>query len=319
MADFYDEVGKMALGSRLRRLSELFTEEATRIYNLYNVGLEPRWFPVFFVLTERGGSSIKEVAGRIRQTHASVSQVVKEMKKRELVEERRDDGDGRRTLLYLTEKGRALITPLREQTTDVGSAVEELLAQMHHDLWKSVEETEYLLAQQSLAERVRNKKRERESKDVRLLPYSAAYQPDFKRLNVEWIETYFRLEEKDLLTLDNPQSSILDPGGEILLAEYGGEIVGVVALEKLDGETFELAKMAVSHKAQGRGVGERLGRAAIEKARLLGAKKVYLESNTLLKPAIRLYHKLGFRKVKGNPSPYERCNIQMELPLTEPA
>ncbi|HEX8529960.1 MAG TPA: helix-turn-helix domain-containing protein, partial [Cytophagales bacterium] len=82
MADFYDEVGKMALGSRLRRLNERFTEEATRIYNLYNVGLEPRWFPVFFVLTERGGSSIKEVAGRIRQTHASVSQVVKEMKKR---------------------------------------------------------------------------------------------------------------------------------------------------------------------------------------------------------------------------------------------
>jgi N-acetylglutamate synthase-like GNAT family acetyltransferase len=190
---------------------------------------------------------------------------------------------------------------------------------MQHDLWKSVEETEYLLEQQSLSERVRNKKRERESKDVHLLPYAPAYQPDFKRLNVEWIETYFRLEEKDLVTLDDPQSAILDPGGEILVAEYGGEIVGVVALVKLDGETFELAKMAVSPKAQGRGVGERLGRAAIEKARSLGAKKVYLESNTLLKPAINLYHKLGFRKVKGNPSPYERCNIQMELPLAEPA
>jgi DNA-binding MarR family transcriptional regulator/N-acetylglutamate synthase-like GNAT family acetyltransferase len=319
MTDFYDEVGKMALGSRLRRLSELLTEEATRIYSLYNVGLEPRWFPVFFVLTERGGSSIKEVAGRIRQTHASVSQVVKEMKKRELVEERKDDGDGRRTLLCLTDKGRALIEPLRQQTTDVGSAVEELLAQMHHDLWKSMEETEYLLAQQSLSERVRNKKRERESKEVTLLEYSAAYQPHFKRLNVEWIQTYFRLEERDLLTLDNPQSYILDRGGKILLAQYGGEIVGAVALVKLDEETFELAKMAVSPKAQGKGVGERLGRAAIAKARSLGAKKVYLESNTLLKPAINLYHKLGFRKVKGNPSPYARCNIQMELPLTEPA
>jgi DNA-binding MarR family transcriptional regulator/N-acetylglutamate synthase-like GNAT family acetyltransferase len=318
MVDFYDEVGKMALGSRLRRLSELFTDEAARIYSLYNVGLEPRWFPVFFVLAEQSGLSIKEVAGRIRQTHASVSQVVKEMKKRHLVEERKDDGDGRKTLLCLTDKGRALIPPLKEQTTDVGSAAEELLSQMHHDLWKAMEETEYLLAQQSLSERVRNKKREREGKAVTLLPYSAAYQPDFKRLNVEWIETYFQLEERDLLSLNNPQSYILDPGGEILLAEYGGEIVGVVALVKLDEETFEMAKMAVSPKAQGKGVGELLGRAAIRKARSLGAKKVYLESNTLLKPAINLYHKLGFRKVKGNPSPYERCNIQMELPLTEP-
>jgi DNA-binding MarR family transcriptional regulator/ribosomal protein S18 acetylase RimI-like enzyme len=317
MTNFYDQAGKMALGSRLRRLSEMLTEEATRIYSLYNVGLEPRWFPVFFVLTEQNDLSIKEVAGRIQQTHASVSQVVKEMKKRELVEERKDDGDGRRTLLCLTPKGRALVPPLKQQTTDVGSAVEELLAQMQHDLWKSMQETEYLLRQQSLSERVRNKKRERESREVRLLDYTPAHQPDFKRLNVEWIETYFKVEEKDVLSLDNPQSYILDRGGAILVAQYGPEIVGVVALLKLDDDTFELAKMAVSPKAQGKGVGEMLGRAAIQKARSLGARKVYLESNTRLKPAINLYHKLGFRKVTGHPSPYERCNIQMELSLSE--
>jgi len=152
---------------------------------------------------------------------------------------------------------------------------------------------------------------------VRLLDYTPAHQPDFKRLNVEWIETYFRLEEKDVLSLDNPQSYILDRGGHILLAQYGPEIVGVVALLKLDGDTFELAKMAVSPRAQGKGVGEMLGRAAIGKARSLGARKIYLESNTRLKPALNLYHKLGFRKVTGHPSPYERCNIQMELPLAE--
>jgi GNAT superfamily N-acetyltransferase len=78
---------------------------------------------------------------------------------------------------------------------------------------------------------------------------------------------------KGLLTLDNPQSYILDPGGEILLAEYGGEIVGVVALVKLDEETFEMAKMAVSPKAQGKGVGELLGRAAIRRRSRWGPKR----------------------------------------------
>jgi hypothetical protein len=33
----------------------------------------------------------------------------------------------------------------------------------------------------------------------------------------------------------------------------------------------------------------------------------------MLKPAINLYYKLGFRKTSGPPSPYERSNIQMEL------
>jgi hypothetical protein len=47
----------------------------------------------------------------------------------------------------------------------------------------------------------------------------------------------------------------------------------------------------------------------------MGAKKIYLESNTILKPAINLYHKMGFQKVSGLATPYKRCNIQMELVL----
>jgi ribosomal protein S18 acetylase RimI-like enzyme len=73
--------------------------------------------------------------------------------------------------------------------------------------------------------------------------------------------------------------------------------------------------MAVAPEMQGRNIGWILGQAMFEKARALGAKKIYLESNTILKPAINLYHKLGFKKVTGLPSPYERCNIQMEADL----
>ncbi len=74
-------------------------------------------------------------------------------------------------------------------------------------------------------------------------------------------------------------------------------------------------KMAVSPKAQGKNIGWLLGRAAIECARAKGARSLYLESNTILKPAISLYRKLGFEKVTGRATPYERCNIQMELIL----
>ncbi len=36
-------------------------------------------------------------------------------------------------------------------------------------------------------------------------------------------------------------------------------------------------------------------------------------SNAKLKPAINLYKKLGFKRIVGERSPYERCNIQMLL------
>ncbi len=53
----------------------------------------------------------------------------------------------------------------------------------------------------------------------------------------------------------------------------------------------------------------------IDKAKSLGAKKIYLESNTILKPAVGLYHKLGFKTIPLRPTPYERCDIQMEYTI----
>lgn len=154
----------------------------------------------------------------------------------------------------------------------------------------------------------------RAAEQVRILPYEPRYAPDFKRLNVEWIEKDFVLEETDLKILDHPEEYILQPGGRILLAEYQGQIVGVCALVRMDADTLELAKMAVTASAQGLGIGQRLAQTALDTARQMGAQRVYLESNTRLVSAIQLYHKLGFKKtIPDHPSPYARVDIQMEL------
>lgn len=102
-----------------------------------------------------------------------------------------------------------------------------------------------------------------------------------------------------------------------MVALYQEQPVGVCALIKKDHPVFdyELGKMAVSPAAQGKNIGFLLGKAILDKARALGARNVFLESNTLLKPAISLYYKLGFEKISGYPSPYERSNIQMMVEL----
>ncbi|MNG87479.1 Acetyltransferase (GNAT) family protein [compost metagenome] len=127
------------------------------------------------------------------------------------------------------------------------------------------------------------------------------------------------MEEADYKALDNPEDYILAKGGKIFVALYNSEPLGVCALMKMDDPNydFELAKMAVSPKAQGKNIGWLLGQAAIYSAKDLGASKIYLESNTILKPAINLYYKLGFNKIVGHSTPYKRCNIQMELQLKD--
>jgi len=58
-----------------------------------------------------------------------------------------------------------------------------------------------------------------------------------------------------------------------------------------------------------------LCRAAIGRARQSGPNKIFLESNTILKPAVSLYRKLGFIELKELHPAYERGDIQMELTL----
>ncbi|MBW4695965.1 MAG: GNAT family N-acetyltransferase [Lyngbya sp. HA4199-MV5] len=155
----------------------------------------------------------------------------------------------------------------------------------------------------------------RERQHIEIVDCIPQFHQDFKRLNYEWIEKYFKLEESDHQSLNDPDEKILKPGGHIYMALSNGEIVGTCALIKMDSDTYELAEMAVTETARGKGIGWLLGQAIIQKARELGAKTILLESNTVLEPAIKLYQKLGFQRIVGQPSPYERCNIQMELKL----
>lgn len=313
--DFYFQVGKLALGSRLRCLSQMLTEDATKIYDLYEVPLDPKWFPVFYVLSHKDEASITEIAQIIGHSHPSVSQIIKEMKKKELVITGKSAEDARVNIAKLSGTGRQLISKIEKQYLDVTQAVEDLLSEAQHDLWSVIEEVEFLLADKNFFDRVREARKVRERQQIEIIDYSTEFQDDFRELNYEWIKKHFKVEESDDQSLNDPNKKILQPGGHIYLARHNNKIVGTCALIKVNDDTYELAKMAVTQSSRSKGIGWLLGQAAIIKARELGAKTVFLESNTILKPAINLYRKLGFRKIAGQPSVYKRCNIQMELKL----
>ncbi len=137
-------------------------------------------------------------------------------------------------------------------------------------------------------------------------------------MNEEWITKYFTLEAKDREILNDPVRSILLKGGHIFMAYASAEAVGCVALIPMQNGVYELSKMAVSPHLRGRGLGRRLLQHAIEQARSIGAKSLFLGSNTRLKNAVHLYESVGFRHVKSEtlpPMPYSRADVFMEMPL----
>lgn len=307
----------MALGSRLRLLTAKITDESSRIYEMYDVELTPKWFPVFFVLSENEEKTITEIANEIGHSQPSVTKIIKEMTKAGLVKSNLKSADKRRNVVGLTSKGKLLSKRVNETYLDVENAVEKLQAEATCNLWEAVSEWEFLLDKKSLLKRVQDERKLRESKEVQIVSYEPKYKNVFKSLNEEWISNFFEMEDADRKALNNPKEYILNKGGKILVALYKGEPLGVCSLMKMDDPEYdyEMAKMAVSPKAQGKNLGYLLGKEVIKTAKELGASKIYLESNTALKAAVNLYYKLGFQKISGHPSPYRRVNIQMELNL----
>lgn len=298
-------------------LTDKITNDAELIHQMYGIDIRAKWFPVFFVLSQGEAKTITAIAKEIGHSHPSVSNIVKEMVARGIAKETKDEADGRKNLIRLSAKGKKMAEILVEECVDMTVTIENISSAAQSDLWRAIEEWEGLLAKKSLLDRVKEVKRQRERKEIKIVAYEPCYQEAFMALNEEWINKYFKMEEADYAALRNPEKHILEKGGEIFVALYKNEPVGVCALLKMHDACYdyELSKLAVSPKVQGKGIGFLLGQTIINKAKELGGRSLYLESNTILKPAIHIYEKLGFKKIFGHAVSYQRCNIQMELVL----
>lgn len=148
---------------------------------------------------------------------------------------------------------------------------------------------------------------------VEIRHWDPAFGEAFFRLNKEWIEMDYDLEPLDIAVLSNPEEHIISKGGLILSALIGEEVTGVVGLRPFGENCMELTKMAVDTRWRGRGIGEKLMHATLEAAREKGLEKVVLFSNTNTSgPAVRIYHKVGFKEIPLEPGVYSRANIKME-------
>ena len=154
--------------------------------------------------------------------------------------------------------------------------------------------------------------------EITIVDYKRKYARYFRDINRAWIEEYFELEQYDLIMINDPESQIIAHGGCVLFAVLDGDVVGTCALLRHAERKYELAKMGVLKQYHNRGVGKKLAKAAIQKARALGADILVLATSRKLKAANHLYRSLGFCEVdlaEVGPLPYRRESIAMRLSL----
>jgi putative acetyltransferase len=150
---------------------------------------------------------------------------------------------------------------------------------------------------------------------IEIIHYENRYHPDFKRLNLEWLDTYHLTESHDLEILDDPEGKVIAGGGCIFLAKEGDTIIGTAGLAKAGEAVFELVKMAVDPAHRGKGIGKILLEKCLGEAKNRKAEKIFLFSNSQLTTALKLYEKYGFRYVEPKDSPMLTADVKMELAL----
>jgi ribosomal protein S18 acetylase RimI-like enzyme len=137
---------------------------------------------------------------------------------------------------------------------------------------------------------------------VTIRPATPADYPAIQRV------TLAAYREDGQLHEGNPYGSVLADvagragAGELLVAEDQGTVVGSV-LFVLPGSAFaeisgpgeaEFRTLAVDPAAQGRGIGEALARACLDRAAQLGCRAVVICTRDIAVAAHRLYDRLGF-------------------------
>lgn len=313
MADVLKDYGDLFLGSRLKRLAERLQGEAARIIRHADFPIQPAQFPMLAAIHRYGPLTISKAVEVLGISQPVVTRTLGGLIDLGLLEVSREDAaDLRHKTIRLTSAGQALLAQATITVWPrVDAAVKDLCAPLDGRFLDQIGQIEAALDQRSLEERVRAI-----PPALTIRPYADDLAETFYRINAEWVQSMFTLEDNDIQILTRPRELIIDRGGEILFIEAPDlGVIGTCALMRIEEGVFELTKMGVSEAARGRKAGEVLLAATLERARKIGMTTLYLLTNRKCAAAIHLYEKLGFVHsediMRRYGQRYERCNVAM--------
>ena len=305
--DVLADEGGVMLGSRFKRLAERLQAGAELVARDCDLPTQPGQMPLLTALWRHGPMSVGAAAEATGFSQPATTRVAGQLTAMGLVAQRTDDKDRRVQQLALTAGGEAVMER-------AGTALWPRLR-------AAVAETcdiDALLAQVAALEAALTARPldRRPGPGLSIRPFRDELAAEFARINRQWIEEMYALEPVDEAQLADPRGTIVDPGGDILFVEDPElGIVGTCGLLPTGPDEFELIKMAVLPAARGRGAGEFLLRATIERAFAMGAERLFLLTNCKSRAAIKLYERNDFvhdaEILARHGGEYQRCDVAM--------
>jgi DNA-binding MarR family transcriptional regulator len=124
--NFYQQLGFLVFGSRLKRLGDNFLNDVNKIYKQYDIPFDASWFPVFYILSQKGEASIKEISDELNISHSAISQLISSLQQKGLIKSVVSKKDARHRAITFTAKGQKLLGKIQPVWNALQEAMETL-------------------------------------------------------------------------------------------------------------------------------------------------------------------------------------------------
>jgi len=150
------KLGALAIGARMRRLTDIFSRDVAMIYKEHHLDFEAKYFVLFYLISQRDGIGIMDIADELSLTHPAIIQLAKELEKKGYIKSVKSPIDSRKRLLSLSKKGKASLPEFKKVWDKIQKLNTQLMQKQQHNLLKAITEMEAILEEKSFYRRFKN-------------------------------------------------------------------------------------------------------------------------------------------------------------------
>lgn len=305
--DFWSELdltGLISIASRLKRLSELLSLQVQELYDLRGRDFKPSWFVILTTIRREKQIDFKTLASLNNISSPAVSQSIKELEKFGLVTIKTAK-DKRSRIISLSTKGEKALDSIIPDLTDLQKTLPELIGEDSNSIIEVLTRIEQRVRSKPLVEIL----------EPQIISFDKKYVKDFEKLNKEWLEEFFNIEDYDKELFANPEKAIIEKGGQIFFAVKDGKAIATLALIPHGKAKIEMSKMTVAKKYRGRGIAQRLLNHAVKFAKISGYEEIFASTNSKLVEAVHIYKKNNFTRASFKDPRYKRVDEKYTMKL----
>ena len=293
MASAYEILGYLAGATRFRRISEKLYVDGDKVYKEAGIQFKASWFPVYYVLAlSESPMTVLQIAEQIDFSHITVKNVLRELEKEELVSIELNPVDKRSKLVSLSLKGQKLIYRLKPLWITVSTALKKVFQAGHPDFMNILNRIDRQIEENPISLMVA----QQEMNAVVVVDYKPGLNKHFHELAGPWLteELNGKLKEEDGIALPNPNEKHFTEGGFLFYAKYKEQIVGFVALKRLDDNTFEFSNLYIHPNYKNLGIENPLIERCISRCIENEANELWLQTSIRKTEAQLVYEALSF-------------------------